>query len=235
MSNKNRVVPNRAMSPRARLPNRSSEDEKQQLKNQSGFGEDTLKVNLIEIPLHDQEVTTKETRHVTMQRMESEESSDSMDEESSHEEYSYESVDEEEPYEYHESVGGEAAKVPRSQEITHKVGNKTYCFYNRGDGTLDFEDPRNGHTKVTIEKDINLIGHINFPNAQSLKTPAGDNSQHFWAANDLAGTKGERGKGTSPEKLTWHHHKKVGKMQLINRAVHSKFMHCGGKALWGTS
>lgn len=224
MSNKNRVVPNRAMSPRSRLSNRSREDEEQQLKNQSGFGEYNLKVNLIEIPLHDQEATTKETRHVTMQRMEDEDES-----------YSYESDEEEEPYEYHESIRGEAAKVPRSEEITHKVGKKTYCFYNRGDGTLDFEDPRHGQTSVTIVKDINLLNHVNFPNAQSLKTPPGDNGQHFWAANDMCGTKGERGKSTSPEKLTWHHHKTVGKMQLLDRKVHAKFKHCGGKAIWGTA
>ncbi|SFS82964.1 HNH endonuclease, partial [Marininema halotolerans] len=33
--------------------------------------------------------------------------------------------------------------------------------------------------------------------------------------------------------LTWHHHQKPGKMQLVNTNIHGPTKHTGGRAIWG--
>jgi hypothetical protein len=40
-------------------------------------------------------------------------------------------------------------------------------------------------------------------------------------------------KGKTPSGHTWHHHESPGKMQLVNRRVHQKTGHQGGKSIWG--
>lgn len=186
-----------------------------------GAGDYRLRMNMTEIQVHGWGTEIGGIAKETLQRMEVDE------------DYIYESEEEDEHLEYHESEWTDN-RIPRKKWTTEKVGNTMYKFYNRGNGTLDFDAPDVGYPACPKLKDINIIGHPNFPNQPSLKTGKGDNSQHFWAANDIAKTKGERGKGTSPTKLTWHHHKDPGRMQLLDRKVHGKFKHCGGKAIWGT-
>lgn len=139
----------------------------------------------------------------------------------------------EEWLEYHESDYFDS-RVPKNKWQRRLVNGRWYQFYNEGDGTLDFLAPKQNHPVCPIYEDINILGTPNFPTAASLRTPRGNNSLHFTAANDEAGTQGERGAGSSPAGRTWHHHKDVGRMQLLNRRVHAAFKHCGGKAIWGT-
>ena len=39
--------------------------------------------------------------------------------------------------------------------------------------------------------------------------------------------------GIKPGNYTWHHNEETGKMQLVNREIHFKTNHTGGRALWG--
>jgi hypothetical protein len=39
--------------------------------------------------------------------------------------------------------------------------------------------------------------------------------------------------GSIPERYTWHHHQKSGKMQLVFRETHSAVNHIGGYSIWG--
>ncbi|QHZ46356.1 T7SS effector LXG polymorphic toxin [Bacillus sp. NSP9.1] len=39
--------------------------------------------------------------------------------------------------------------------------------------------------------------------------------------------------GITPEKYTWHHHQTPGKMELVDREIHSKTGHTGGYKIWG--
>ena len=39
--------------------------------------------------------------------------------------------------------------------------------------------------------------------------------------------------GSTPERYTWHHHQKRGKMQLVFRETHSAVNHVGGYSIWG--
>lgn len=39
--------------------------------------------------------------------------------------------------------------------------------------------------------------------------------------------------GETPDGCTWHHNEEVGKMELVDRDVHDKTAHTGGKAVWG--
>jgi hypothetical protein len=40
--------------------------------------------------------------------------------------------------------------------------------------------------------------------------------------------------GTLPSKFVWHHHQNTGVLQVVNRQIHSKTGHTGGRAIWGT-
>ncbi|MDQ0860820.1 T7SS effector LXG polymorphic toxin [Bacillus sp. V2I10] len=39
--------------------------------------------------------------------------------------------------------------------------------------------------------------------------------------------------GKTPEKYTWHHHQKPGRMELVDSEIHSKTGHTGGQKIWG--
>lgn len=39
--------------------------------------------------------------------------------------------------------------------------------------------------------------------------------------------------GETPQRYTWHHHQKRGKMQLVSREIHSLVNHIGGYSIWG--
>lgn len=41
-------------------------------------------------------------------------------------------------------------------------------------------------------------------------------------------------KGETPEGYTWHHHQKVGHMQLVDTWKHEKTGHTGGRSIWGS-
>jgi len=32
----------------------------------------------------------------------------------------------------------------------------------------------------------------------------------------------------------WHHHEKTGRLQLVDKNLHDKTGHTGGKAIWGS-
>ncbi|KIL72274.1 HNH endonuclease [Bacillus badius] len=40
--------------------------------------------------------------------------------------------------------------------------------------------------------------------------------------------------GKTPRGYVWHHHEKRGILQLVNREIHNKTGHTGGKAIWGS-
>ncbi|MGG4266713.1 HNH endonuclease [Peribacillus simplex] len=40
--------------------------------------------------------------------------------------------------------------------------------------------------------------------------------------------------GKTPRGYVWHHHQDRGKLQLVNKKIHDKTGHTGGKAIWGT-
>jgi hypothetical protein len=54
-------------------------------------------------------------------------------------------------------------------------------------------------------------------------------AQHFWLANTIMGN--DHG-NSSPPNWTWHHLPKPYKMVLVDRDVHRKHGHNGGKLLW---
>lgn len=39
--------------------------------------------------------------------------------------------------------------------------------------------------------------------------------------------------GESPDGFTWHHNEEPGKMELVDREIHDKTAHTGGKVVWG--
>lgn len=39
--------------------------------------------------------------------------------------------------------------------------------------------------------------------------------------------------GDTPNKYTWHHHQDKGKLELVDREIHSKTSHIGGYSIWG--
>ncbi|MFH7026389.1 MAG: DUF4157 domain-containing protein [Heteroscytonema crispum UTEX LB 1556] len=128
--------------------------------------------------------------------------------------------------------------IPKNEYVDHTVNNQWYRFYNDQEGCLDFQDPKDlpnrPATKVNILKDVNINDNGFVKNTNQtipLKQPKGQNYQHFKAANIEAGLPKL---GISPPGLTWHHHKEVGKMQLLDRDIHAAFLHKGGKSIWGT-
>ncbi|OYD07747.1 HNH endonuclease [Paludifilum halophilum] len=40
-------------------------------------------------------------------------------------------------------------------------------------------------------------------------------------------------RGKTPSRFTWHHHQDKGRMQLVDRYIHSKAGHTGGREIWG--
>lgn len=40
-------------------------------------------------------------------------------------------------------------------------------------------------------------------------------------------------KGKTPRNFIWHHHENRGILQLVDKKIHSKVAHTGGKAIWG--
>lgn len=41
------------------------------------------------------------------------------------------------------------------------------------------------------------------------------------------------GRGRTPRGFTWHHHEDPGRMQLVNRRIHARTGHTGGREIWG--
>lgn len=39
--------------------------------------------------------------------------------------------------------------------------------------------------------------------------------------------------GKTPRGYVWHHHQDTGKLQLVNKTIHQKTGHTGGKSIWG--
>ena len=39
--------------------------------------------------------------------------------------------------------------------------------------------------------------------------------------------------GLVPKNYTWHHHQKIGKMQLVDYQTHADTWHIGGFSIWG--
>ncbi|MCY8126306.1 HNH endonuclease [Bacillus spizizenii] len=40
--------------------------------------------------------------------------------------------------------------------------------------------------------------------------------------------------GKTPRGYIWHHHENTGRLQLVNRTIHEKTGHTGGKSIWGS-
>ncbi|MGI6127900.1 MAG: HNH endonuclease [Planifilum sp.] len=39
--------------------------------------------------------------------------------------------------------------------------------------------------------------------------------------------------GDNPVGYTWHHHQDFGRMQIVDKNIHSKTGHTGGRTIWG--
>lgn len=39
--------------------------------------------------------------------------------------------------------------------------------------------------------------------------------------------------GCTPREYTWHHSEQPGKMQLVDKEIHKRTGHTGGRAFWG--
>ena len=128
--------------------------------------------------------------------------------------------------------------VPRSQYQSHNVDGTDYKFYNHGDGSIEFTTPSGSYPPIALFDRVNIDqgdGTIKgVPGRKLLKQPKHSNYWHFKAANALSSVS-NRSDGRSPDNKTWHHHKTKGQMELVDRAVHAKFMHIGGKSMWGTA
>ena len=105
----------------------------------------------------------------------------------------------------------------------------------------------NGFPEFTIFETYLDDDHIN----------SGNDKKHFQAANaclgkllkenpNLADKMGlkesqvkflvkENPSKLSPPGLTWHHHQRTGKMQLVDKELHRRFGHIGGMEIWGGS
>ena len=42
----------------------------------------------------------------------------------------------------------------------------------------------------------------------------------------------EKTKRMCPPGLTWHHHERTAKMQLVNGSLHARYQHVGGMEIW---
>jgi hypothetical protein len=132
-----------------------------------------------------------------------------------------------------------APTIPRSRKIRHRVKGVWYAFYNRGDGSLDFMDPKDGcppcpHAAGTW--DVNIVDPLTNRLKHNGEKVKNTRYQHFKVANaEREGAYPPGAGGGSPSyKYTWHHHKDKGRMQLIDRDVHAAFTHVGGFEFWGS-
>lgn len=123
------------------------------------------------------------------------------------------------------------APVPKSKAQRHEVNGVEYKFWNDADGCIDFKKPLAGCPAANIMYDVNIdagggLMHDGKPLKQFYRTA------HYVVANQQAG---EKPLAASPKPgYLWHHHKDVGRMQLIDAAVHGAFRHKGGFSIWGS-
>lgn len=136
------------------------------------------------------------------------------------------------------------------KDYTDKAGNAlTDIKYERKNGGyIDFGAPdsittpspyapvrSNDNTDISDPSDGNKLNALVKTGATTATVPTLKNStraQHFKVANLVAGTNGEHGASSSPANMTWHHKLSKGKMVLIDRTVHQKHGHNGGKHIW---
>jgi hypothetical protein len=131
------------------------------------------------------------------------------------------------------------------KDYKDKAGNdlKQIKYTRANGGYIDFGAPvaitspspytpkrENDNTDI---RDPSAPAYLNLMTAGGVPTLKNSTrAQHFRVANQVAGTVGENGTGSSPANLTWHHKDTVGHMVCIDRTVHQKHGHNGGKFLW---
>lgn len=143
------------------------------------------------------------------------------------------------------TVDGRTVKVNEPQKYDTRVENPDGSVtYTKKGHTMTYD--KNGFPQFDSKADIYLDPkHINSKNE----------AEHFREANeqvakalendpslaDRMGLNPEQvqffkdGKNfdRSPPDLTWNHHQDAGKMELVDREIHSTFPHTGGMAIWG--
>ncbi|TWI35675.1 HNH endonuclease [Paracoccus sulfuroxidans] len=143
------------------------------------------------------------------------------------------------------TVDGRTVKVNEPQKYDTRVENPDGSVtYTKKGHTMTYD--KNGFPQFDSKADIYLDPkHINSKNE----------AEHFREANEqvakalendpsLADRMGltpeqvqffKDGKNfnQSPPDLTWNHHQDAGKMELVDREIHSTFPHTGGMAIWG--
>ncbi|MBI3897429.1 MAG: HNH endonuclease [Gammaproteobacteria bacterium] len=126
-------------------------------------------------------------------------------------------------------------ETERDGIATREFKGKTYFLQKDQDGFPEF----------TIYETYLDDSHIN----------SGDEKAHFAATNGRLGQllkqdstlkktldlndeqveffMSDPSKRSSPPDLTWHHHQRTGKVQLVNKDLHARYNHIGGMEIWG--
>ncbi|HYD37538.1 MAG TPA: HNH endonuclease [Allosphingosinicella sp.] len=141
-------------------------------------------------------------------------------------------------------AGGKTTLRRPKQGATKTVNPDGTVTYSKGGKSLTYD--KDGFPQFQTKGDV----HIDPKHVGS-----GAEAQHFKAANEALGNQlradpslaGRLGlnngqvnhllkvppTSSPPPGLTWHHHQNVGRMQLVDDAVHDLFRHTGGMRIWG--
>lgn len=128
------------------------------------------------------------------------------------------------------------ANIPYGKDQKTTDGNTTY--YTPKDGVVDFDNPKKGTpiTKiatVNITDDMSKISGVNKTSYMGNRLKA-SRSNHNTVANIMYEKKAPSANGSkSPNNYTWHHHKDLGRMDLLDRKEHAHIKHKGGHSIWG--
>jgi hypothetical protein len=115
---------------------------------------------------------------------------------------------------------------PYSQVVYDR--NSKGCFdFSRPLRRSAWSNPVEGHW-CNLQNSCNTAGKGLMPSGGSIPLAKGSRSQHFAIANHLNMMSGS----ASPTNLTWHHLQRPYEVVLVDRMVHSKHGHNGGKLLW---
>jgi hypothetical protein len=115
---------------------------------------------------------------------------------------------------------------------------KEVTYTRDSQGTIDFNNPKSH--KVWKPACVNKKSQVELSKGSGYSTHGvgarglipiakASRAQHFWLANSIMGNNHGN---SSPPDWTWHHLPKPYKMVLVDRGVHRKHGHNGGKLLW---
>ncbi|GHI00066.1 HNH endonuclease [Neobacillus kokaensis] len=117
----------------------------------------------------------------------------------------------------------------RNQHLAGKKHSVTGIPFDNNGFPL-FKSKANFTIPDSLLKSSNTAQFNNLNAQLKLKTQLDVNFKYSFNATQRA----EIANGLTPTGYVWHHHQKTGYFQLVDKTIHEKTGHTGGKSIWGS-